>query len=123
MSEHYEMDRERIRAKELKDAARHGALVSAAPPPANDELRTQLTEAELREIISHAIYDPVDYPLAVKKLNDKLQPLLAQVAARERLEEHKRSCAYCQRDVQTCGRGRELSRGAELQKAVGDGKT
>jgi len=122
MSEHYEMDRERIRAKELKDAARHGALVSAAPPPANDELRARYDEDANRLFLALDKAESGSF-LELDIIQEFLGRFAVQVAARARLEEHKRSCAYCQRDVQTCGRGRELSRGAELQKAVGDGKT
>jgi len=86
----------------------------AAPPSANDELRDVIAKG-----FDCATSEDCEHESVEDCLYVATKPFLAQVAARERLGEHKRSCAYCQRDVQTCGRGRELSRGAELQKAVG----
>jgi hypothetical protein len=38
----------------------------------------KVSEKDLREILSHCIYDPVDYPLAVEKLNEKLLRIMGQ---------------------------------------------
>jgi len=58
------------------------AAEPAAPAPA------ELTEKELREVLSHCIYDQVDYPRAVAKLNKKLRtrrPVTAREEAKEQL--------------------------------------
>ena len=90
---------------------------TAAPPPANDELRVMAKQWR-EEHLGHFLNSRELGEDGEDKLFDaKLYVLLAQVAARERWDEHKLVCGECH-----CLVNYPCLRGAELQKAVAGGE-
>ena len=99
---------------------------SAAPPPANDELRGMAEEFTpiLKDIALEIIgaKSVVSSNLSDAKpenvLTRRVLPLLAQVAARARLEEHIKLCRRSVGSEWVCSKEHPCDRRAELQRGA-----
>ncbi len=110
MNERYDL------ARDMNNDAMGDDRDYAAPPPANDELRAlakkyneSVNVCYCRTVKSEGLEDCYNCVSLVK--------VLAQVAARARWDEHFNSCDFCWHNMTA-----KCERGAELQKAVTDGK-